>query len=232
VITLRPAALRGRTRLAWLDSFHSFSFNQYLDREHMGFRSLRVVNEDFVAPGGGFGTHGHRDMEILSYVLEGALEHEDSTGAGGIVRPGEIQFMRAGSGVTHSERNASPSEPVHFLQIWILPRERGLAPGYGQLAIDEGAAAAGWPLLASGDGSDASLRLAQDVRLHLTRVAGGQQRAFELAPQRHAWVQATRGSMRLNGQPLAAGDGAGASDERRLELVAESDAELLLFDLA
>jgi redox-sensitive bicupin YhaK (pirin superfamily) len=232
LITPRPAALRGRTRLGWLDSFHSFSFNQYLDPEQMGFRSLRVVNEDFVVAGAGFGTHGHRDMEILSYVLEGALEHRDSTGGGGVIRPGEIQFMRAGSGVTHSERNASDSEPVHFLQIWILPDAHGLSPEYGHRPFERAAAEAGWVLLASRDGRDESLRLAQDADLHLTRLARGTARAFDPAPGRHVWVQLARGTLSLNGQPLTAGDGARISEERRIELVAASDAELLLFDLA
>jgi hypothetical protein len=232
VITLRPAAERGRTRLGWLDSYHTFSFNQYHDPEQMGFRSLRVVNEDYVVAGGGFGTHGHRDMEILSYVLEGALEHKDSTGGGGVMRPGEIQFMRAGTGVTHSERNASASEGVHFLQIWILPELRGLAPGYGQKVFDRGAAERGFLLLASQDGRDESLKLAQDTSLFVTALRAGEARAYDLAPGRHAWLQLARGELRLAGQELRAGDGASVSDEGRLELVGGSDAELLLFDLA
>jgi redox-sensitive bicupin YhaK (pirin superfamily) len=232
VITLRPAVERGRTRLAWLDSFHTFSFNQYFDPEQMGFRSLRVINEDFVVPGAGFGTHGHRDMEILSYVLAGGLEHRDSTGGGVVVRPGEIQFMRAGTGVTHSETNASQSDPVHFLQIWILPDARSLKPAYDQRRFDRSAARAGWALLASRDGRDGSIALRQDAELHVSVLGTDERRAFELAPGRHAWVQLARGSATVNGHALSAGDGARVSDESRLEIAGTSDAELLLFDLA
>ncbi len=232
MISLRPAAERGRTRLGWLDSFHTFSFNQYFDPEQMGFRSLRVINEDFVAPGGGFGTHGHRDMEILSYVLEGALEHRDSAGGGGLVRAGELQFMRAGRGVTHSEQNASRAEPVHFLQIWIQPDARGLDPAYGHKAWDRARAEAGFLLLASRDGRDDSIALRQDAELHCAVVPAGSSRSFELAAGRHAWLQAVRGSLRLQGRELRASDGARVSEERRLEIEATGDAELLLFDLA
>ncbi len=232
MITLRPAAERGRTRLEWLDSFHTFSFNQYLDPQQMGFRSLRVLNEDFVVPGAGFGTHGHRDMEILSYVLEGALEHQDSSGGGGVIRPGEIQFMRAGTGVTHSEHNASKREPVHFLQIWILPDRRDLAPAYGSKHIDGDAAARGWTLLASRDGREGSIRISQDVALSMTVLRPDETRHATLAPGRHAWLQVARGDLRLSGRALAAGDGAKASGEQGLELVGTSEAEVLLFDLA
>ncbi len=232
MITLRPAAERGRTRLAWLDSYHTFSFNQYIDPEQMGFRSLRVINEDFVVPAAGFGTHGHRDMEILSYVLAGGLEHRDSTGGGGVVRPGEIQFLRAGTGITHSEQNASQTDPVHFLQIWILPDARALKPVYAQERFDRAAARSGWVLLASRDGRDGSIGLHQDAELHLSLLAPNERRCFDMAPARHAWVQLARGSLTVNGHALSAGDGARVSEESRLEIAAASDAEVLLFDLA
>ncbi len=232
MIAVRPREDRGRTRVSWLDSQHSFSFGDYFDPEHMGFRSLRVINEDRVAPGAGFGTHGHRDMEILSYVLEGGLEHKDSSGGGGVIRPGEIQFMRAGRGVTHSEYNASPTEPVHFLQIWIVPDERGLDPTYGQRVFDAGKAAAGWALLASRDGRDESIRLHQDVDLSVARLRAGESRAHAIGPGRHAWLQTARGEVRAHGQALRAGDGAAVSGERAVSLTASNDAEVLLFDLA
>ena len=218
MITVRPGGERGRTQISWLDSHHSFSFNDYHDPDHMGFRSLRVINEDFVAPGAGFGRHGHRDMEILSYVLEGGLEHQDSSGGGGVIRPGEIQFMRAGTGVTHSEKNASQSEAVHFLQIWIVPDRRALAPTYGQKPFDREAARKGFVRLASRDGQEGSLQIQQDATLFVTILGPGEKRAYELGPARHAWVQVTRGSATVNGRPLEAGDGAAASDEPRIEL--------------
>jgi redox-sensitive bicupin YhaK (pirin superfamily) len=198
----------------------------------MGFRSLRVINEDRVAPGGGFPTHGHRDMEILSYVLEGGLEHKDSTGGGGIIRPGEIQFMRAGRGVAHSEYNASRTEPVHFLQIWIVPDEGGLPPTYGQRTFDPEEAARGFALLASSDGRGDSIRLHQDVELSVSRLAAGETRDYTLRPGRHAWVQLARGEAQVNGQALRAGDGAALRDEAGVTLSAVRDAEVLLFDLA
>ena len=232
MIAVRSREDRGRTRISWLDSRHSFSFGDYFAEEHMGYRSLRVINEDVVSPGAGFGTHGHRDMEILSYVLEGGLEHKDSSGGGGVIRPGEIQFMRAGRGVTHSEFNASKTEPVHFLQIWIVPDQRGLDPAYGQKAFDAAKASSGWALLASRDGRDDSIRLHQDVDLAVARLRAGESRAYDLAPGRHAWVQVTRGEVRVLGQALRAGDGATVSGEPAVTLAAEGDAEVLLFDLA
>jgi redox-sensitive bicupin YhaK (pirin superfamily) len=198
----------------------------------MGFRSLRVLNEDFVIPGAGFGTHGHRDMEILSYVLEGGLAHQDSSGGGGVIRPGEVQFMRAGTGVTHSERNASGSEPVHFLQIWVVPDTRGLAPTYGQKPFDPEAARKGFVLLASKDGREGSLRVHQDVDLQVTKLAEGERRRHALAPGRHAWVQMARGAASVNGHALKAGDGVALSDEAAVELLGSAEAEVLLFDLA
>jgi redox-sensitive bicupin YhaK (pirin superfamily) len=232
VITLRRSAARGRTQWGWLDSRHTFSFGEYFDPEQMGFRALRVLNDDRVKPGEGFGTHGHRDMEILSYVLAGALAHKDSMGTGSVVRPGEIQLMRAGTGVTHSEFNASEVEPVHFLQIWILPDARGLAPGYGQQAVDREAARRGFALLASKDGRLASLQLHQDVDVWLGLVDAGQRRELELASGRHAFVHVARGSVTLNRTVLADGDGAAVSEEKALTLEGRDPAEVLLFDLA
>jgi redox-sensitive bicupin YhaK (pirin superfamily) len=232
MLTIRPAAERGRTDWGWLDSRHTFSFGEYYDPRHMGFRSLRVINDDRVRPGAGFGTHGHRDMEILSYVLEGGLEHKDSTGGGGVIRPGEIQFMRAGTGVTHSEFNASKTEPVHFLQIWILPDTRGLAPRYDQKAFDADAARRGFVPLASKEGRDGSIQVSQDVALWMTRLAEGDERAHALASGRQAWVQVARGSVALDGHSLDEGDGAAVSGEAGVRLVGQGDAEILLFDLA
>jgi len=232
VITVRRGKERGRTRFSWLDSHHTFSFNDYYDPDHLGFRSLRVLNEDVVAPGAGFGTHGHRDMEILSYVLEGALQHQDSAGGGGVIRPGEVQFMRAGTGVTHSERNASAKEPVHFLQIWIVPATRGLAPAYGQKPFDREAARAGFVRLVSPDGRDGTLEVKQDASLLVTVLGPGEKRAHPLAQGRQAWIQVARGTVSVNGQTLEAGDGAAVEKEAAVELQGRTEAEILLFDLA
>ncbi len=232
MITERKAADRGRTDWGWLDSRHTFSFGEYYDHRHMGFRSLRVINDDRVKPGAGFGTHGHRDMEILSYVLEGGLEHKDSTGGGGVIRPGELQFMRAGTGVTHSEFNASKSEPVHFLQIWIVPDARGLRPGYDQKPFDAEAALDGFVLLAAKDGQGGAIEVHQDVALWMTRLGKGDVRSHPIARGRHAWVHVARGAARLNGHPLETGDGAALTGEGAVEVQGAGDAELLLFDLA
>ena len=195
MIQIRSAEDRGRTDWGWLDSRHSFSFGEYHDPAHVGFRTLRVINDDRVQAGAGFGTHGHRDMEILSYVLDGALEHKDSSGGGGVIRPGEIQFMRAGTGVTHSESNHSKVEPVHFLQIWIVPDARGLEPTYGQRPFDREAAMRDFVLLASRDGRDGSLEVHQDVDLWVALVGAGERREFRLRPRRHLWLQVARGSV-------------------------------------
>jgi redox-sensitive bicupin YhaK (pirin superfamily) len=231
MIKVRRGNERGRSRTSWLDSHHTFSFNDYYDPDYTGFRSLRVINEDFVAPGAGFGRHGHKDMEILSYVLEGGLQHQDSSGGGGVIRPGEIQFMRAGTGVTHSEMNASKTEPVHFLQIWIVPDRRGLAPTYGQTPFDRGAARRGFVTLASASG-DGGLQIQQDASLFVTVLGAGEKRSREIAPGRHAWVQVTRGKASLGGKPLDAGDGAALSEEGRVELEGRTESEVLVFDLA
>ena len=232
MIQIRPAEERGHTDWGWLDSRHTFSFGDYFDPAHAGFRALRVINDDRVGPGAGFGTHGHRDMEILSYVLEGALAHEDSSGGGGVIRPGEIQFMRAGSGVTHSEHNHSQAEPVHFLQIWIVPDQRGLEPAYGQKAFDRAAASRGFVLLASRDGREDSLQVQRDVDLWLTLLAAGESRELRLRADRHAWIHVARGEVSVNGTLLKAGDGAAVTGEESLRFLGRQPAEVLTFDLA
>jgi hypothetical protein len=232
MIEVRRADERGRTDWGWLDSRHTFSFGDYYDPRHVGFRSLRVLNDDRVKHGAGFGTHGHSEMEILSYVLEGALEHKDSMGTGSVIRPGEIQFMRAGTGVTHSEYNASKTEPVHFLQIWILPDARGLAPAYDQRPVDERAARKGFALLASRDGREGSIHVHQDMELVVAKLAAGERRSRPIPDGRYAWVHVARGRVRLNGIDLEEGDGAALTPETSIALEGASDAEVLAFDLA
>ena len=232
MITLRPAAQRGVTRLDWLDSRHTFSFNEYYDSRHTEFRGLRVINDDRVAPGGGFPTHGHRDMEILTWVLEGALEHRDSTGAGGVIAPGDIQRMSAGAGIRHSEFNHSSSEPVRLLQIWIHPQRRGLEPGYEQRRFEDAELSGGLRLIAAPDAPDRAVKIHQDARVFAARLADGDEVAHPVAPGRHVWVQVARGAVTLNGLALADGDGAAVSDETELRIAARQPAELLLFDLA
>jgi len=232
MIEVRSTDERGHTDWGWLDSRHTFSFGDYADPAHMGFRALRVINEDRVKAGAGFGTHGHRDMEILSYVLEGALEHRDSSGGGGVIRPGEIQMMRAGTGVTHSEYNHSKVAPVHFLQIWIVPDTRGLKPAYGQKAFDREAMRKGFVLLASKDGREGSLQVQQDVDLLVTVKGAGETRTVRLRPGRHAWVHVARGSVTVNGTALREGDGAALSGEESLRFRGDEAVEVLLFDLA
>jgi redox-sensitive bicupin YhaK (pirin superfamily) len=232
MIRIRPAGERGRTDWGWLDSRHTFSFGEYHDPAHVGFRALRVINDDRVTGGAGFGAHSHRDMEILSYVLEGALEHKDSAGGGGVIRPGEIQFMRAGTGVTHSEYNHSPSDPVHFLQIWVVPDTRGLAPAYAQHAFDSRSARSGFALLASRDGRDGSIRVHQDLDLWVAQLDADGERGLTLRPGRHAWVHVARGAVSLDGTPLAEGDGAAVSGETGLTLAGGPRGEVLVFDLA
>ena len=232
MITIRRAKERGRTDAGWLDSRHSFSFSDYHDPAHMGFRTLRVINDDRVSPGSGFGTHPHQDMEIISYVLAGALEHRDSMGNGSVIRPGDVQRMSAGTGVTHSEWNHSEAEPVHFLQIWILPERRGITPGYEQKSFGPSDLGSCLRLVASRDGRDGSLTLHQDASLFIARLSAGEIVRHDLAPGRHAWVQVARGSLALNGVALDEGDGASTSEGPRLELRATEDAEVLLFDLA
>jgi quercetin 2,3-dioxygenase len=234
MLTVRRAQDRGHANHGWLDSRHSFSFADYYDPAHMGFRALRVINEDRVAPGSGFGRHPHRDMEIVSYVLDGALEHADSLGTGSVIRPGDVQRMTAGTGVTHSEYNHSQSDPVHFLQIWLLPTRRGLAPGYEQKGFSSAEKAGTLRVVASPDGRDGSVVIHSNAVLYAGLFAEGQSAQLALAPGRHGWIQVARGSIRANGQSLNAGDGASLSDEQELfiEGVSPSTAgEVLVFDL-
>jgi redox-sensitive bicupin YhaK (pirin superfamily) len=231
MVTVRRADARGTTRIDWLDSRHSFSFGEYYDPAHMGFQTLRVINDDRIAPGAGFGTHPHRDMEIVTYVLDGALQHRDSLGNGSLIRPGEVQRMSAGTGIRHSEVNASQAEPVHLLQVWILPEREGLAPGDEQKPIPAGPAGA-LRLIGSRDGRAGSVTIHQDVDRSCGLMTPGEHAAHTLAPGRHAWLQVALGRVTLNGQTLAAGDGAAVSGETALDLRADEASELLLFDLA
>jgi quercetin 2,3-dioxygenase len=231
MIHLRKSDDRGRADHGWLDSRHTFSFADYHDPHYMGFRSLRVINEDRVRPGEGFGTHPHRDMEILSYVIEGALEHKDNMGTSSVIRPGEVQRMTAGTGVLHSEYNPSRKDPVHFLQIWIQPDTKGLKPGYEQKLFPDPGRRNQLRLVASRDRRDGSLVIHQDAELYATLLEPGKSVVHPLAAGRHAWVQVVRGDVSLNGRPLHAGDGAAISKEPSVELAASSEAEALLFDL-
>jgi quercetin 2,3-dioxygenase len=232
MLTLRPSQARGRTALGWLDSYHTFSFGDYHDPEHFGFRALRVINDDRVAPGTGFGMHPHRDMEILTWVLAGALEHRDNLGNGSVIEPGQLQRMSAGTGILHSEYNPSESDPVHLLQIWILPEHRGLMPGYEQRTFPAADRRGRLQLLAARDGRDGAVTVHQDVELYAADLAAGDSVTHPLEPGRSAWVQVTRGTARVNGQVLRAGDGAAVRDEREVRLAADGEASLLLFDLA
>ena len=231
MIVVRKAGERGRFDFGWLDTRHTFSFGDYHDPDHMGFRQLRVINEDRVAPGGGFPTHSHRDMEILSYVLEGAIKHQDSMGHREVLRPGELQRMSAGRGVTHSEYNPSREEPLHFLQIWILPDRRGLEPGYEQKEFPDKDRTGRLRLVAAPGGRDGALEIHQDVAVYATLLGPGQEVVHPLAPGRHAWVQVARGALEVGGRGLEAGDGAAISGEAEVELRAPSPAEALLLDL-
>jgi redox-sensitive bicupin YhaK (pirin superfamily) len=232
MITIRKATDRGHARHGWLDSRHTFSFADYHDPDQMGYRTLRVINEDRVEPGQGFGTHPHRDMEIISYVLEGALEHKDSMGTSSVIRPGEVQRMSAGTGVLHSEYNPSNTQPVHFLQIWMIPDKKNLKPGYEQKAFPAEERNNRLRLVASRDGRDGSLTIHQDAELYTTLLSKGGKVRHVLQPGRFGWVQVARGSVSLNGHPLNDGDGASVSGEKALELSATVDAEILIFDLA
>jgi redox-sensitive bicupin YhaK (pirin superfamily) len=231
VLTIRRANERGHADHGWLDSRHMFSFADYYDPKHMGFRSLRVINDDRVAAGNGFGRHPHRDMEIVSYVLEGALEHRDSMGTGSVIRAGDVQKMSAGTGVLHSEYNASQTEPVHFLQIWLMPTERGLAPSYEQKTYSSADKRGRLRVVASPDGRDDSITIHSDAVLHAGVFAGGESAELTLSPGRHAWVQVARGKVRINGQELAEGDGAAVSEEAAVRVEGVEDGEVLIFDL-
>ncbi len=228
---IRRGVDRGRFNHGWLDTYHTFSFGDYQDSRYRGFRSLRVINEDRVAAGQGFGMHPHRDMEILTYVLSGELEHQDSLGNRGRVRPGDVQYMAAGTGVEHSEFNPSATEPVHLIQIWIKPDRCGAPPTYEQRRFPSLAESGRLTLLASGDGHDGSIRINQDARLMASALRAGQSVRHEPAPGRGAWVQVTRGEVDLDGQRLVAGDGASLTEQPEIVVTAVSDAEVLLFDL-
>jgi redox-sensitive bicupin YhaK (pirin superfamily) len=232
VIQVRKSAQRGHADHGWLNSYHTFSFADYHDPQFMGFRELRVINEDRVQPGRGFGTHPHRDMEIISYVLDGALAHRDSMGNGSIIRPGEVQRMSAGTGITHSEFNHSQQELVHFLQIWLLPESQGLPPSYEQRAFPESERRNSLRLVVSRDGRDGSVMIHQDADVYATLLSPGAEAELALRSGRHAWVQVARGTVLVNGSPLSAGDGAALSDEGAVLLKAGGESELLVFDLA
>jgi redox-sensitive bicupin YhaK (pirin superfamily) len=230
-VVVRSAAERGRTQIEWLDSRHTFSFGDYYDPARMGFGALRVINDDRVAPGRGFGTHPHRDMEIVTYVLEGALEHRDSLGTGSVIRPGEVQIMSAGTGIQHSEFNHSQVDPVHLLQIWILPDRRGLVPRYDQRAFPAEELAGKLRRVVSPDGEGGAIVIHQDASMHAARLAAGDQVEHALAPQREAWLHVARGAVTANGIRLGPGDGAAVTGERALAVRATDAAEILLFDL-
>lgn len=232
MIRVRPGRERGHFDHGWLDTYHSFSFGDYVDPQHTRFRALRVINEDRVAPGTGFGMHPHRDMEILTHVRSGALEHRDSLGHGSVLRAGQWQRMTAGTGIAHSEFNPSAAEPVHLYQIWLFPESRGLEPGYEQTEDATRPAAGAWvPVAASGSG-EALLTIRQDARVLHGALDAGAGLVHELEPGRHAWIQVLEGAVRLNGTSLAVGDAAAVSEESRIEIEADAPAEVLLFDLA
>jgi len=230
MITIRKASERGHADHGWLDTWHTFSFADYYDPQHVGFRSLRVINDDLVAPGMGFGEHPHRDMEIITYILSGALQHKDSMGNGRVIRPGEIQYMAAGTGITHSEFNPSPNEPVHLLQIWIVPDRKGAKPTYAEKSFAN-AATGRLHLVASKSGRDGSILINQDADVLIGKFNGGENAEYPLKPGRHAWIHVAEGAIALNGQTLNAGDGAAVSEEKRIELVAAEPAQALVFDL-
>ena len=232
MIRIRRAKVRGHFNFGWLDTYHTFSFGDYYDPSFMGFRSLRVINEDFVHAGRGFPTHSHRDMEIITYIFEGALEHRDSMGNGSIIRPGDVQRMTAGTGVSHSEANPSSENSVHLLQIWIMPQERGLKPGYEQKFFSDEQNQGRLCLIASADGRDGSVTVHQDANVYGAVVDNGQAVNHELAPNRHAWIQVARGGVVVNGENLDQGDGAAISGESKLTVAGPKGAEILLFDLA
>lgn len=232
MITIRKSEDRGHFDLGWLDTYHTFSFDQYYDPAHTHFRSLRVINEDRVQPAKGFPTHSHRDMEIITYILAGALEHRDSMGNGSVIRPGDVQRMSAGAGVAHSEFNPSAAESVHLLQIWILPQSQNLPPSYEEKHFSEEERRGSLRLIASTDGREGSVKIHQDLQLFATLLDGGQSLAHELAAGRYAWLQVGRGTIRLNETELKQGDGAAVSNESKLTISAHDNAEFLLFDLA
>jgi len=232
MLKIRKAEDRGQANLGWLASQHTFSFGHFYDPDHMGFGPLRVINEDQVRPGAGFDTHGHQNMEIITYVLKGALEHKDSLGTGSVIEPGEVQVMSAGSGIRHSEYNASAETPVHFLQIWVMPEEDGKAPSYDQKRFfDTGEQASGFKLVASGNGRDGSLKIGQDADLYAGRFVKGEGFEYAAATGRLLWLQVAEGALTVAGEPLTSGDGLAVADEDVLALDVVEDAHLLLFDM-
>lgn len=231
MIMIRRSGERGRSQLGWLDSRHTFSFSSYYDPDHMGYSVLRVVNEDRITPAAGFGSHSHRDMEIISYVLDGGLEHKDSLGNGSVIRPGEVQRMSAGTGITHSEYNASRTEPVHFLQIWILPAITAIAPSYGQRRFDDSNGSGQWQLLVSPDGREGSLTLNQNAFMYIARLKRGEVINHVLPTDRQIFLHVTRGKAVLSGHVIVAGDGAMINDEEAIDLSTDESAEVLMFDL-
>jgi hypothetical protein len=232
MISIRHADARGIANFGWLESRHTFSFGEYYDPKQMGFGPLRVINEDRVSPGQGFGTHGHKDMEIISYVLEGALEHKDSIGTGSVIRPGDVQVMSAGTGIRHSEFNHSKTEPVHFLQIWIVPAREGIAPRYEQKTFSDADKRGKLRLVGSADGRDGSVVVHQDVKILSALLSSGEQVAHALQPGRKGWLQLVSGAVAINGQELNAGDGTAVTGEPALSITASADGtELLVFDL-
>jgi len=232
MIRIHKSDDRGHANHGWLDSRFTFSFADYFDPEHVQFRTLRVMNDDHIAGGGGFPTHPHRDMEIVTYVLEGALAHKDSMGNGSVIRPSDVQYMSAGTGVAHSEFNASDKEPVHMYQIWMFPDKKNYTPTYDQKHFPETEKRGKLRLVVSPDGRDGSVKIRQDNKLYATVLALGESVKHEIRPERHAYVQVARGNVTLNGKELATGDGAAISEEKSLELTGVKDAEVLLFDLA
>jgi quercetin 2,3-dioxygenase len=232
MMTIRKATERGHANHGWLDSHHTFSFADYYDPKHMGFRSLRVINDDRVEGGRGFGAHPHRDMEIISYVLEGALSHKDSMGTGATIRPGDVQRMSAGTGVVHSEFNASKADEVHFLQIWLIPSEQGIKPGYEQKTFSDGEKRGRLRLVASHNGADGSVKIHTDANVYAGLFGAGEQAQLELADQRGAWVHVARGKVKVNGEVLGEGDGVAIENERSVRVEGVDNAEVLVFDLA
>lgn len=232
MIRIRRSRERGHADHGWLNSFHTFSFADYHDPKHMSFGALRVINEDRITPGAGFPTHPHRDMEIISYPLEGAIEHKDSMGTGSVIRPGDVQRMTAGSGVTHSEYNHSKSEGAHFFQIWILPNKPGLTPGYEQKAFADAEKRGKWRLVASEDGREGSVVVHQDVSLHVTILEKGEKVVYAVKRGRRVWLQIARGAIAVGAEVLVQGDGAAITDEEAISVEAQDAAEVLLFDLS
>lgn len=232
MLQIRPANERGVANFGWLNSRHTFSFGHYHDPNHMGYGPLRVINEDNVQPGRGFDTHGHRDMEIISYVLDGALAHRDSTGTGSVIRPGDVQRMSAGTGILHSEFNASEKDPVHFLQIWIIPNQGGLEPSYEERHFGDEEKHNQWRLIGSPEGRDGSVLIHQDVNLYVAVLESGNTLSRQLSANRKTWIQVVRGQLQLNDGELSAGDGVALQEDRVLELKAMTNAEILLFDMA